>query len=182
MHDIQFMELWLQNDGFLHRLAQLSQEKYTFDQSTIDTLRKDLRAQKAIDMVQSAFLGYLELTVWQDFDPKGGESIGALQRRLAQDHFPTIVLDDDDVGSYFLDVVKRQSDTTSYSLLYSEVLAAMVYESFQRTDLRDREEVTRLGRGIRKFFQRYSQLSKEDFEALCGCQVSIDPFIRVFKF
>jgi hypothetical protein len=77
--------------------------------------------------------------------------------------------------------------------IFSEILAAMLYESFQNTDLRDREAVERLGCGIRDLFlqpliQTESTPSSPaltslgEIEKLCGTKVSGGQLQRVYKF
>jgi Zn-dependent oligopeptidase len=190
------MELWIQNDGFLQRLAQLSQDKLPFQPDQMEILRKDLQKQKAMEIMHSVFLSTLERTIFTDFDPRGEETLAALQRRLEKQFLPHTVPDgsDDDENddvSHILELFQGDHDNDDerllmnpYSSVYSEVLAAMVYEKFQNTDLRDRDEAKRLGRGIRQLFQRETttSLTKEDVEDLCGKKVSSDALRRVYKF
>ena len=176
------MELWLQNDGFLQRLAQLSQDQFTFQQELIDILRKDLKKQKAMEVMNSAFLGALELTVFSSFDPRGEETLAAMQERLARQYIPHEDPDASDL-SPLLEIFQQEeeeSSTAAYSAVYSEVLAAMVFEKFQNTDLRDRDEAERLGRAIRGLFLRDTKLTKEDIEELSGKEVSPESFQRVY--
>ena len=181
----QFIELWLQNDGFLQRLAQLSQDQFTFQPELIKILREDLKKQKAMEIMNSAFLGALELTMFSSFDPRGEETLAALQGRLAKQYIPHDIPDSSDL-SPLLEIFQEDdnggSPAVAYSGVYSEVLAAMVYEKFQNTDLSDREEAKRLGRSIRSLFLRDTRLEKKDVEELCGKHVTTECLKRVYDF
>lgn len=176
------METWIQNDGFLQRLAQLSQNEHVFDEKEIEVLRKDLRKEKAAEIMESAFLGCLDLAIWRDFDPRGEESLSSLQAQIAREYLPHHSLESDDAGSFVLELAKLEDKSVPYKVLYSEVLAAMVYDKFQTTDLRNREEVERLGKGIRDLFLKGGALSKNDFEELCGQKISTSHLMSVYKF
>jgi Zn-dependent oligopeptidase len=178
------MEMWIQNDGFLQRLAQLSQSEFTFDPQLMKSLRKDLQKQKAMETMESAFLGSLESTIFTDFDPRGDETLAALQGRLAEEYTPHNVSDASDLSpllEIFQDNASDQSMAT-HSRMWSEVLAAMVYEKFQNTDLRDRDEAKRLGREIRNFFLREDRLTKNDIEEFCGSKITPESLKRIYGF
>ena len=176
------MEMWILNDGFLQRLAQLSQPEHPFEDEFIESLRKELKRQKALELMQSAFLGNLELSIFSDFDPRGDETLAALQSRLAKIYIPHDVPDSTDL-SPLLEILKEDSsDYSPRSIMWSEVLAAMTYEAFQSTDLRDRDEVNRLGRGIRDLILRPEAPQKSDFEELCGKPVTPESLKNVYKF
>eukprot|EP00532_Pseudo-nitzschia_australis_P020503 CAMPEP_0168305148 /NCGR_PEP_ID=MMETSP0142_2-20121227/49393_1 /TAXON_ID=44445 /ORGANISM="Pseudo-nitzschia australis, Strain 10249 10 AB" /LENGTH=797 /DNA_ID=CAMNT_0008256575 /DNA_START=212 /DNA_END=2605 /DNA_ORIENTATION=+ len=187
-----FIEMWIQNDGFLHRLAQLSQDELMLEDETLKLLREDLKREKALDMMNTMFLSGLQFTVFDDFDPRGDETLVALQERLAIQYLPRSNLPDPSDLSPLLAVFQQSGvDQTmsAYGPLWSEVLASIVYEKFQKTDLRDRNEVERLGTGIRDLFLHSNKddstrhLSKKDFENLCGMKdVSGDSLKRVYGF
>eukprot|EP00532_Pseudo-nitzschia_australis_P012245 CAMPEP_0168211904 /NCGR_PEP_ID=MMETSP0140_2-20121125/3974_1 /TAXON_ID=44445 /ORGANISM="Pseudo-nitzschia australis, Strain 10249 10 AB" /LENGTH=250 /DNA_ID=CAMNT_0008138647 /DNA_START=9 /DNA_END=762 /DNA_ORIENTATION=+ len=130
--------------------------------------------------------------VFDDFDPRGDETLVALQERLAIQYLPRSNLPDPSDLSPLLAVFQQSGvDQTmsAYGPLWSEVLASIVYEKFQKTDLRDRNEVERLGTGIRDLFLHSNKddstrhLSKKDFENLCGMKdVSGDSLKRVYGF
>jgi hypothetical protein len=183
------MEMCIQNDGFLQRLAQLSQAEEkeekrtltTFEPKTMECLRDDMKKQKALETMHSAFLESLELSIFTDVDPRGDETLAALQGRLAEEYLPHEVPDSNDL-TFLLELFQEEDDISAHSPLYSEILAAMVFDKFQNTDLRHRDEVERLGRGLRDLFLRESSLSKEDFEGLCERKISPDALKRVYKF
>lgn len=188
------MELWVQNDGFLQRLAQLSQDQFTFQPELIEILRRDLQKKKAAEIMHNVFLATLELTVFTDFDPRGEETLAALQKRLAEQYIPYNVPDSSDL-SHLLETLlgvggAEEGDhpngvvrTPAYGSVYSEVLAALIYEKFQNTDLRNREEAKRLGQGIRDlFYLRETSLTKNDIEHLCGKKISPEALKQVYKF
>eukprot|EP00536_Pseudo-nitzschia_multiseries_P015964 jgi/Psemu1/69686/estExt_Genemark1.C_9880019 len=194
-----FLEMWIQNDGFLHRLVQLSQDEdkdqndFVVKEETLKVLRKDLKNEKALELMNTIFLSALQFTVFDEFDPRGDETLVALQERLAIQYLPRSNLPDPTDLSPLLAVFQQSGvDQTmsAYGTLWSEVLASIVYEQFQRTDLRDRNEVERLGTGIRDLFlrrgscERPKHLSKKDFANLCGMKevVSGDSLKRVYGF
>lgn len=189
---LQFLELWLQNDGFLHRLAQLSQDEMFLDDETLKALRKDLRNDRALELTNTMFLSALQFAVFESFDPRGDETLVALQERLAVQYLPGSNLPDPSDLSPLLAVFQESGldqKMSAYGALWSEVLASTVYESFQKTDLRDREEVQRLGTGIRDLFLRGNQgrpPSRKDFADLCRIDESsigsAGPLKRVYGF
>lgn len=181
--------MWLQNDGFLHRLAQLSQDELTFDEETLKTLRKDLRNEKALELTNTMFLSALQFTVFESFDPRGDETLVALQERLAVQYLPASNLPDPSDLSPLLAVFQESGidqKMSVYGTLWSEVLASTVYETFQKTDLRDKQEVETLGTGIRDLFLRGRPPSRKDFADLCKTSLasigSGGPLKRVYGF
>jgi hypothetical protein len=182
------MELWfLQNDGFLKRLAALSQDQFEFRQGIIDILRKELFKQKAEEIVQNAFLGFLESAIFTDFDPRGDETLVALQQRLAERYIPHNRPDTSDL-SPLLEIFKDNAVDESMaanSHLLSEVLSACVFDKFRKTNLNDPDEVKKLGRGVRNLFLKPSgesrNLSIADFESLCGKSISPQELKEIYS-
>ena len=164
------MESWLQNDGFVQRLAELSQSQYTFHKELIDILRKDFLEHKAAEIMQNIFLGTLELKIFSNFDPRGDETLAALQDRLAKEYIPHNMPDSSDLSpllEIFQDNTVDQS-MTAYGYLWSEYLSANLYQTFQTEDWSDRERLKRIGRSTRNLFLRDSNLTFTDIEGLCG--------------
>lgn len=173
-------------------MTQLSQEKLALDDDTIEILRKDLRNEKALELTNTMFLSALQFTVFESFDPRGDETLVSLQERLAIQYLPGSNLPDPSDLSPLL-AIFQESGTEQYmsahGTLWSEVLAATVYERFQKTDLRDRNEVRRLGTGIRDLFLRGNNgkpFSRGDIANLCKQTVdsigSGGPLNRVYGF
>ncbi|KAL3903414.1 MAG: hypothetical protein SGARI_005392, partial [Bacillariaceae sp.] len=139
----QFMEMWIQNDGFLNRLAQLSETDEPLDEDALKLLREELQREKALEIVNTIFLSELQREVFEEFDPRGDETLVALQARLAKQHLPKGNLPSSSDLSPLLAVFQEQGSEqhmSAYSSLWSELLSAMAYETFQNTDLRDTEE------------------------------------------
>ncbi len=184
--------MWLQNDGFVHRLVQLSQEDMVLDEEMLKVLRKDLRYEKALELTNCMFLSALQFAVFEDFDPRGDETLVALQERLAIHYLPGSNLPDPSDLSPLLAVFQESGidqNMSAYGTLWSEVLASTVYETFQKTDLRERVEVERLGNGIRNLFLRGNSgksPSRNDFADLCKTSEdsigSGGPLSRVYGF
>ena len=145
--------MWLQNDGFVQRLAQLSQDEYdSIPVDLLELLRKDWASQKLDDWRHQIFLGELEVAIWNEVDPlekkeeDGGEnsskkSLAALQQELAEIYTPSKVPSSQDL-SPILEIFQRSSNTadrtvdqephmSSHASLLSEMLSANVYVAFQ---------------------------------------------------
>jgi Zn-dependent oligopeptidase len=182
------MELWLQNDGFVKRLGVLSQDKYTFPEDLMEILRKETVNQKAEEIMQNVFLGSLESNIFTNFDPRGDETLVALQGRLAKKYVPHNLPDTDDM-SPLLQVFQEnaaidQKRMTAYNYLWSEILSANVYDKLSKTDMNDKVEVKRLGRAVRNLFLRENDtnLTMQDFEDLCGKQISSQALQDIYNF
>ena len=180
------MELWLQNDGFVKRLGELSQDKFTFPVDLMEILRKETVNQKAEEIMQNVFLGSLESTIFSNFDPRGNETLVALQGRLAEQYVPHNLPDADDL-SPLLQVFQENSidqSMAAYSYLWSEILSANVIEKFNKTDMNDKDEVKRLGRAVRHLFLRENDtnLTMDDFEELCGKKISSQALKDIYNF
>jgi Zn-dependent oligopeptidase len=180
------LELWLQNDGFVKRLGELSQDKFTFPVDLMEILRKETVNQKADEIMQNVFLGSLESTIFTDFDPRGDETLVALQGRLAEQYIPHNLPDTDDL-SPLLEVFQENAvdqSMTAYNYLWSEILSANVFEKFSKTDMNDKDEVKRLGRAVRHLFLREkdTNLTMQDFEELCGKPISSQALKDIYNF
>ena len=75
--------MFVYNDGFLQRLASLSQENFTFQPELLEVLRKQITKEKAEELLMTIFLASLEMHIFTTFDPRGDESLVALQERMA---------------------------------------------------------------------------------------------------
>jgi len=188
-----FMEMWVLNDGFLQRLVQLSHDgkgdPVSLEEETLEILRKDLKNQKALEIMNVIFLSALQLEVFGTFDPRGDETLMALQTRLAEQYLPKGNLPDSSDLSPLLAVFQEngvQNNMSASGPILSEVIAAMLYESFQKTDLRDGEQVERLGGGIRDLFLQTDDssnlLSLDEIQKLCDAKLSGGQLKRVYKF
>jgi Zn-dependent oligopeptidase len=180
------MELWLQNDGFVKRLGELSQDQYTFQTDIMEILRKETVNQKTDELMKHVFLGSLESTIFTNFDPRGDETLVALQGRLAEQYVPHNMPDTNDL-SPLLQVFQENAvdqSMTAYSYLWSEILSANVFEKFSKTDMKDQDEVKRLGRAIRHLFLRQNDtnLTMDDFEELCGKKLSSQALKDIYNF
>lgn len=152
----------------------------------LEALRKDVKKEKALDIVNTIFLSALQLAALKEFDPRGDETLVTLQSRLANHYLPKGILPDSSDLSPLLAVFQENGidqNMSAYAPLWSEILSAMVFHKFQNTDLRDRDEVERLGRGLRDLFLRSDQgLTTEAVEDLCQSQLSSDPLKEVYQF
>jgi Zn-dependent oligopeptidase len=176
--------MWVHNDGFLQRIAQLSQDQFTFQPELMNALRDDLKKQKALELMETVFLSNLELTIFTDFDPRGDETLVSLQQRLAEEYIPHNVPFDSDL-SPLVEIFRGKAIDPSmkaYGPLWSEILAAMAYEKFSSTDLTNDDEVKRLGRGIRNLFLSEETSGKEAIEMLCEKKFSSDELKNVYDF
>jgi len=164
-----FMVLWLYNDGFLQRVAQLSQDQFTFQPELMKVLREDFKKQKAIDLMENIFLSTLELMIFTDFDPRGDETLVSLQGRVAGKYVPYDMPDSNDLGPMIEIFQGKTLDPkiSTYCPVWSEMLACMVYRRFVTTDLEDAGAVDKLGQGVRNLFLSPETSSKEYVEALC---------------
>lgn len=178
------MTLWIYNDGFLQRIAQLSQDQFVFQPELMKVLREDLKKQKALDLMEVVFLSSLELKIFTEFDPRGDETLVSLQNRVAEECIPHNVPDSNDLSALVRIFQAKPLDPSmaANSPLWSEILACMVYEKFTKTDLQDRDAVTNLGRGIRNLFLTEESSGKRPLEKLCNKEISVDSLKKVHDF
>lgn len=174
------MEMWIQNDGFLNRLSQLSSSSsgnddndtdtdndddgdmssvLLLDEASIQVLRDDIKREKALDYMNTMFLSVLQFEVYDTFDPRGDETLVGLQERIATSYLPSTNRPDPSDLSPLVAVFQQSGlhqQMSSYATLYSEVLCATLYEQIQNAIVihRDPTEVTRIGTGIRDLFLR----------------------------
>ena len=170
------MEMWIQNDGFLNRLSQLSSSSsgnddngndddddgdmssvLLLDEASIQVLRDDIKREKALDYMNTMFLSVLQFEVYDKFDPRGDETLVGLQERIATSYLPSTNRPDPSDLSPLVAVFQQSGmnqQMSSYATLYSEVLGATLYEQIQNAIVvhRDSTEVTRIGTGIRDLF------------------------------
>ena len=136
--------------------------------------------------MQLLFLGELEIATFTDFDPRGEESLAALQSRFADEFIPYRTPSSQDL-SPLLDVFHERvvNRSAAYRHIFSEVLSSNVYVAFKNTDLKDSDEVTRIGRGIRELFRnprRSSPMSVDEFERLCKIPISPNKLKELYRF
>jgi Zn-dependent oligopeptidase len=176
--------------------VQLSQVDNALDEETLQILRDECKRKKALEVVNIIFLSELQFAVFDEFDPRGGETLVAMQARLAQQYLPKGNLPDSTDLSPLLAVFQEfgvDQNMSAYGPLWSEILSATLYEAFQKTDLRERDKVNRLGRGIRNLFLREEpaeigtkNMTLQELGELCSMKleqtISSGPFQRVYGF
>lgn len=174
------MEMWIQNDGFLNRLSQLStssstvnnddndsngdddeqqhhQQVMLFDDDTLKILRNDIKKEKALHITNTMFLSALQYEVFNIFNPRGDETLVSLQERIANQYLPKSCQPDTTDLSPLL-AIFQQSNCYQYmsihSTLYSELLSSNLYEKFQILlyELRQQDDAIKLGIGLRDLF------------------------------
>jgi len=179
-----FMVLWLYNDGFLQRIAQLSQDQFTFQPELMRVLREDFKKRKAIDLTGNVFLSTLELMIFTNFDPMGEETIVSLQGRVAEKYIPYDMPDSNDLSPMIEIFQGKTQDPkiATFCPVWSEMLACMAYRRFMTTDLNDVEAVGSLGRGIRNLFLSPDTANKGHFESLCEEKISLKSLKHVHNF
>lgn len=180
----KFMVLWLYNDGFLQRVAQLSQDQFTFQPELMKVLREDFKKQKAINLNEKVFLSTLELMIFTNFDPLSQDTLVSLSGRVAQKYIPYDLPDPNDLSPVIEIFQGKTLDPkiATHSPVWSEMLACMVYRRFMTTDLKDTEAVGKLGRGIRNLFLSPGTSTKEHFESFCEEKISLTALKRVHNF
>ena len=155
------MEMWILNDGFLNRLAQLSSssssstednddnanvndddeqqqqqqdEVMLFDDDTLQILRNDYKKEKALHITNTMFLSALQFEVFTIFNPRGDETLVGLQERIANLYLPKSCQPDTSDLSPLLAVFQQSNDSQYMSMhatLYSNIISANLYEKFQ---------------------------------------------------
>lgn len=181
----KFMVLWLYNDGFLQRVAQLSQDQFTFQPELMRVLREDFKKSKAINLTENVFLSTLELVIFTNFDPRGDETIFSLQDRVAQKYVPYDVPGPHDLSpmiEIFQGNKTLDQKAATYTPMWSEMLACMVYRKFTTTDLKDTEAVAKLGQEIRNLFLSPDTSGREHFECLCDEKISLKSLKHLHNF
>ncbi|CAJ1960041.1 unnamed protein product [Cylindrotheca closterium] len=181
----KFMVLWLYNDGFLERLAQLSQDQFTFQPELMRVLRQEFKKQRATNLMENIFLCTLELAIFTDFDPRGDETLVSLQGRIARKYVPYDMPDSNDLGP-MIEIFQCKNLDPKISTncpVHSEMLACMAYKRFMTTDLQNAGAVEKLGQGIRNLFLSPETSSKEYFESLCDAtEISVKSLRDVHDF
>ena len=170
--------MFVYNDGFLQRLASLSQENFTFQPELLEVLRKQITKEKAEELLMTIFLASLEMHIFTTFDPRGDESLVALQERMAETYISHNPPDSNDLTpllEIFQENAAEQS-LTAYSYLWSEILSSSIFVTLKNTDLSNVEEVKRLGHGVRNLFLRrdshQAPLTLQEIEELIAKEVS----------
>lgn len=148
----------------------------------IDVLLQRRCQKKAQQIMQHIFFGSLELELFSSFDPRGDESLVALQRRLAATYIPHDQPDYKDL-SPLLEVFKENATGTHMGMhryFWSEVYSARLFQAFLHEDshqqntlhlqkrFADAETVRTLGRQLR-----------DDF-LYPGARVDTEAFLREF--
>ena len=138
------MEMWILNDGFLNRLAQLSSsssssstednddnanvnnddkqqqqqqdEVMLFDDDTLQILRNDYKKEKALQITNTMFLSALQFEVFTIFNPRGDETLVGLQERIANKYLPKSCQPDTSDLSPLLAVFQQSNDSQYMSM------------------------------------------------------------------
>ena len=139
------MEMWILNDGFLNRLAQLSSssssssstednddnanvndddeqqqqqqdEVMLFDDDTLQILRNDYKKEKALQITNTMFLSALQFEVFTIFNPRGDETLVGLQERIANKYLPKSCQPDTSDLSPLLAVFQQSNDLQYMSM------------------------------------------------------------------
>jgi len=168
---------WLQNDGFVQRLATLSQDKHTFPDELLHFVRKNQVQDKSMDLMEHIFLAHLEHELFGagKFHPRSDESLMAMQTRLAQTLVPFHKPKD---LTPSLDVFRSFSQSQLHSdYIWSDILSANVFQRFQTIDMTQQEQVKRLGLDVRGLIYPKADTAPPTYSTyveLAGKEISVE--------
>lgn len=139
----QFMEHWIFQESILQTLAHMSSGTKIPEDLVQQILTQRCRS-KIEESLRRAFLGQLEFEL---FSPRNdGESLVALQRRLAEQYTPHDLLPKSDLSPMTQLVEANGTKAVAqYRYLLSEVVSADIFRAFQNADLANQDEMRRLG-------------------------------------
>merc|ERR1740130_746672 len=155
------MEMWILNDGFLNRLAQLSSsssssstednddnanvnvndddeqqqqqdEVMLFDDDTLQILRNDYKKEKALHITNTMFLSALQFEVFTIFNPRGDETLVGLQERIANKYLPKSCQPDTSDLSPLL-AVFQQSNDSQYMSMHATLYSNIISANLYET-------------------------------------------------
>ena len=120
--------------------------------NAMDALLQERKSQKMLELAQLVYYGTLELTLFSGFDLKGGESILALQHRLAQQLIPHDVPHPKDFTP-LLDILQENISgrhVAHYRYLWCECLATTLFTQLKDAYTMDADSMPKLGRQYRR--------------------------------
>jgi len=90
----------------IYALINFSESERGFSDESIQAAFRVRARRKQLELAQQTFFGSLELRLFSGFDLAGGESMMALQHRLASELVPHDVPDETDIGP-LLDIIQE---------------------------------------------------------------------------
>lgn len=175
----QFMEYWLFEGGHLSNLCKHKHTGESVSEEVLLKIKNLRKATKANELLQRLFLGSLELDLSSKFDPRGDESLIALQRRNAERYTPHFVPPQSNIDP-LIQIFQSNAfgkRTMQYRYLWSEIISADAFAAFTHDDgsLKSEEEMKEIGKRMRhEFFGPGASKSVSDsFESFRGRNANI---------
>lgn len=179
----QFMEHWVLIDSVLQTLAHLS----SGTKIPVELIRKvqdDHRRTKLDETLGSAFFGHLELAMFSNQNE--GESLVAMQRRLADRFVPHHMRQDSDL-SPLTTLIEYNADghsVAAYRYLMADVISADIFHAFHEANISNEEEMRRLGGVFADVVLKpgFDVDVKQVLQAFCGRDsISTEAFYGMLK-
>ncbi|KAI2510709.1 PFAM Peptidase family M3 [Fragilaria crotonensis] len=179
----QFMQHWVLNDSVLQTLAHLSSET-KIPEELIRRVQEQYRRDKIEGILFSVFMGHLELEMFSN--RSDGESLVALQRRLADRFIPHRGLPQSDLSPMTRLVEDNARGTTlaAYRYLMTEVISTDIFQSFNQGNIPSEEEMRRLGGKFKDVLLKpgFYVDGKKVLQEFCGRDsLSTEGFFRMYK-
>ena len=176
------MEYWLFQGTLLGKLSKHNESGETLPTKTIGILKERRVVMKLYELAHRLFLGQLELEMHSTFDPRGEESIIALQRKYSERYLLQDVLPKGNIDPIIqiFDSNSKGKNVAQYRYIWSEVMSADAFESFQEAGLENSCKMEKLGRDFRRDFLEGKNLNFGDsFKSFRGREATPEAFLNM---
>mmetsp|Transcript_31492 Transcript_31492/g.48209 ORF Transcript_31492/g.48209 Transcript_31492/m.48209 type:complete len:186 (+) Transcript_31492:53-610(+) len=178
------MEQWLFQPLYLKSFARDPKTLQPIPDELLNQLYEEHTLKEAMLLAQRAFCGQLEVELLSSFDPRGDESIVALQKRIAEKYIPHDMPSKRDISPLLqvFEEAAKGEDGTRYRYMFSEMMAVDVFDAFMEAGIHNEEELKRLGGLFRKCFLEPGGSSNpaETFREFRGRDPSVEHLLKKF--
>lgn len=127
------MEHWLTEESTIRAMVDLSLCDEEFSTEALETAFRVRMRTKLLKLAETAFRSSLEVSLFSDFDFKGGDTVLDLQSRLAKKFIPHADLESNNLEP-LISVLKGSIDrrhTDQYRYLWGDCASASFFKSLK---------------------------------------------------
>lgn len=179
----QMMEYWLFEEQFVPVIAKHAKTGEQIQPEDMEKMQRERKLRKGRELLHRLALGELELQLNSGFDPKGDESIVALQRRIGEQYLPPVDVPPKSDIAFLQQIFEsnaRGMRSSRFRYLFSEIMSADAFQAFKEAGFQNEQEMKRIGGKFRETILEVGSAVPpgEAYRSFRGKDASTDAFMK----